>query len=169
VVRIIIDMIFKDLKEAWKPVMELDFEYVGAEINPRFANIIGPGEIIVISTIHVELEGGGGDVNIAMPYAMLEPIRELLDAISSDSGEVDGGWQAALRGEVLRAEVSVNSLLVEKNMTIREVMRLKKGDVIPIDMPDTVILKAEGIPVFEGKVGISDGNYAIQIIDKVKS
>jgi len=48
-------------------------------------------------------------------------------------------------------------------------MRLKKGDVIPIDMPDTVILKAEGIPVFEGKVGISDGNYAIQIIDKVKS
>ncbi len=169
VVRIIIDMIFKDLKEAWKPVMELDFEYVGAEINPRFANIIGPGEIIVISTIHVELEGGGGDVNIAMPYAMLEPIRELLDAISSDSGEVDGGWQAALRGEVLRAEVSINSLLVEKNMTIRDVMRLKKGDVIPIDMPDTVILKAEGIPVFEGKVGISDGNYAIQIIDKVKS
>ncbi|MGZ4953806.1 flagellar motor switch protein FliM [Methylobacter sp.] len=169
VVRIIIDMIFKDLKEAWKPVMELDFEYVGAEINPRFANIIGPGEIIVISTIHVELEGGGGDVNIAMPYAMLEPIRELLDAISSDSGEVDGGWQAALRGEVLRAEVSINSLLVEKSMTIRDVMRLKKGDVIPIDMPETVILKAEGIPVFEGKVGISDGNYAIQIIDKVRS
>ncbi len=168
VVRIIIDMIFKDLKEAWKPVMELDFEYVGAEINPRFANIIGPGEIIVISTIHVELEGGGGDVNIAMPYAMLEPIRELLDAISSDSGEVDGGWQDALRAEVLRAEVRINSLLVEKSMTIRDVMRLKKGDVIPIDMPETVILKAEGIPVFEGKVGISDGNYAIQIIDKVK-
>ncbi|MGR9013352.1 MAG: flagellar motor switch protein FliM [Gammaproteobacteria bacterium] len=169
VVRIIIDMIFKDLKEAWKPVMELDFEYVGAEINPRFANIIGPGEIIVISTIHVELEGGGGDVNIAMPYAMLEPIRELLDAISSDSGEVDGSWQAALRGEVLRAEVEVNSLLVEKVMSIRDIMRLKKGDVIPIEMPETVILKAEGIPVFEGKVGISDGNYAIQIIDKVKS
>ncbi|MFI3186903.1 MAG: flagellar motor switch protein FliM [Methylococcaceae bacterium] len=169
VVRIIIDMIFKDLKEAWKPVMELDFEYVGAEINPRFANIIGPGEIVVISTIHIELEGGGGDVNIVMPYAMLEPIRELLDAISSDSGEVDDGWQLALRGEVLRAKVSVNSLLVEKDMTIRDVMRLKKGDVIPIDMPDTVILKAEGIPVFEGKVGISDGNYAIQIIDKVSS
>ncbi len=169
VVRIIIDMIFKDLKEAWKPVMELDFEYVGSEINPRFANIIGPGEIVVISTIHIELEGGGGDVNIVMPYAMLEPIRELLDAISSDSGEVDDGWQLALRGEVLRAKVSINSLLVEKDMTIRDIMRLKKGDVIPIDMPDTVILKAEGIPVFEGRVGISDGNYAIQIIDKVRS
>jgi len=168
VVRIIIDMIFKDLKEAWRPVMDLDFEYVGSEINPRFANIIGPAEIIVISTIHVELEGGGGDINIAMPYAMLEPIRELLDAISSDSGEIDGSWQIALRDEVMRVEVGVNSQLVEKTMTIRDVMRLKKGDVIPIDMPESVILKAEGIPIFEGKVGTSDGNYAIQIIDKAK-
>ncbi len=168
VVRIIIDMIFKDLKEAWRPVMDLDFEYIGSEINPRFANIIGPAEIIVISTIHVELEGGGGDINIAMPYAMLEPIRELLDAISSDSGEIDGSWQLALKNEVMRVEVSMNSQLVEKTMTIRDVMRLKKGDVIPIDMPESVILKAEGIPVFEGKVGISDGNYAIQIIDKAK-
>lgn len=168
VVRIIIDMIFKDLKEAWRPVMDMDFEYVSSEINPRFANIIGPAEIIVISTIHVELEGGGGDINIAMPYAMLEPIRELLDAISSDSGEIDGSWQAALRSEVMRVEVGVNSQLVEKTMTIRDVMRLKKGDVIPIDMPESVILKAEGIPIFEGKVGLSDGNYAIQIIDKAK-
>ncbi|MFA6052177.1 MAG: flagellar motor switch protein FliM [Candidatus Babeliales bacterium] len=166
VVRIIIDMMFKDLKEAWRPVMELDFEYVGSEINPRFANIIGPADIIVISTIHVELEGGGGDINIAMPYAMLEPIRELLDAITSDSGDVDGSWQTALRGEVMRAEVNINSLLVEKTMTIRDIMQLKKGDVIPIDMPETVILKAEGVPVFEGKVGISDGNYAVQITGK---
>ena len=166
VVRIIIDMMFKDLKEAWRPVMELDFEYVGSEINPRFANIIGPADIIVISTIHVELEGGGGDINIAMPYAMLEPIRELLDAITSDSGDVDGSWQIALRNEVMRAEVNINSLLVEKTMTIRDIMRLKKGDVIPIEMPETVILKAEGVPIFEGKVGISDGNYAVQITNK---
>ncbi len=167
VIRIIIDMLFKDLKEAWKPVMELNFEYVNSEVNPRFANIIGPAEIIVISTIHVELEGGGGDINIAMPYAMLEPIRDLLDVISSDSGDVDDGWQIALRNEIFRAEVSVNSLLAEKTMPIRDVMRLKKGDVIPIEMSDTVILKAQGIPVFEGKVGVSDGNYAIQVIEKV--
>lgn len=167
VVRIMIDMIFKDLKEAWKPVMDIDFEYLSSEINPRFANIIGPGEIVVISTLHIELEGGGGDVNIVMPYAMLEPIRELLDVISSDSGEVDSGWQDSLRDEVMRANVSVNSLLVEKDMSIRDVLLLKKGDVIPIEMPDTVILRAEAIPVFNGKVGTSDGNYAIQIIDKI--
>jgi flagellar motor switch protein FliM len=167
IISLIIEMIFKDLKEAWKPVMELNFEYVSSEVNPRFANIVDPGEIVVISTIHVELEGGGGDINITMPYSMVEPIRDLLDAISGDSGDVDGSWQSALRNEVLRAPLSMNSLLVEKSMSLRDVMRLKKGDVIPIDMPETVKLKAEGIPVFAAKVGISDGNYALQIVEKI--
>jgi flagellar motor switch protein FliM len=167
IITLIIEMIFKDLKEAWKPVMELNFEYVSSEVNPRFANIVDPGEIVVISTIHVELEGGGGDINITMPYSMVEPIRDLLDAISGDSGDVDGSWQVALRNEVLRAELKLNSLLVEKNMSLRDVMQLKKGDVIPIDMPESVKLKAEGIPVFSAKVGVSDGNYALQIIDKI--
>jgi len=167
VIRLIIDLLFKDLKEAWKPVMELEFEYMNSEVNPQFANIVSPAEIVIVSTIHVELEGGGGDINIAMPYAMIEPIRDLLDAVSSDRGEVDGGWQEGLRKEVLRSEVELSSLLVEKTMTIHEVMAFKKGDVIPIDMPENVAIRAEGVPVFKGKVGLSDGNYAIQVIEKL--
>jgi flagellar motor switch protein FliM len=167
VIQIILDMIFKDLQEAWKPVMDLNFEYMSSEINPQFANIVSPSEIVVISTIHVELEGGGGNINIVIPYSMLEPIRELLDAVSSDRTEVDGRWQVALRNEIMRVEVSVDSLLVEKQMSLRDVMHFKKGDVIPIDMPETVQLKVEGVPIFEGKVGVSDGNYAVQIINKL--
>lgn len=167
VIRLIVDLLFKDLKEAWKPVMELEFEYMGSEVNPQFANIVSPSEIVVVSTIHVELEGGGGDINIAMPYAMIEPIRDLLDAVGSDRGEVDGRWQEGLRKEVLRSEVSLNSLLVEKTMTVREVMDFKKGDVIPIDMPETVTVQAEDISIFKGKVGLSDGNYAIQVTEKL--
>lgn len=167
IIRIILEMIFKDLKEAWRPVMELNFEYLSSEVNPQFANIVSPSEVVVISTVHVELEGGGGDINITVPYSMVEPIRDLLDAVISDSGEVDGRWQAALRNEIMRAEVGMESFLMEKSMPIRDVMRLKKGDVIPFDMPETVTLKAEGVPVFVGKIGVSDGNYAIQIIDKV--
>ena len=167
VIRLIIELLFKDLKEAWKPVMDLDFEYMNSEVNPQFANIVSPSEIVIVSTIHVELEGGGGDINIAMPYAMIEPIRDLLDAVSSDRGEVDGSWQEGLRKEVLRSEVGLNSLLVEKTMTVKDVMNFKKGDVIPIDMPETVAIQAEGVAVFKGKVGLSDGNYAIQITEKL--
>lgn len=167
IIRLILDMIFKDLTEAWKPVMDVEFEYINSEVNPQFANIVSPSEIVVISTIHVELEGGGGDINIALPYTMIEPIRELLDAVTSDRGEVDGRWQESLRAEIMRSEVTLNSKLTEKEMSISEVIELKKGDVIPIEMPDTVLLEVENVPVFRGKLGLSDGNYAIEIIEKV--
>ena len=167
VIRLIIDLLFKDLKEAWKPVIELEFEYLNSEVNPQFANIVSPTEIVVVSTIHVELEGGGGDISIAMPYAMIEPIRELLDAVGSDRGEIDGGWQESFRKEVLRSDVSLNSMLVEKKMTIKDVMGFQKGDVIPIDMPESVTVQAEGVSIFKGKVGLSDGNYAVQVKEKL--
>lgn len=167
IIRLIIDMIFKDFSEAWKPVMDMEFEYINSEVNPQFANIVSPSEIVVISTIHVELEGGGGDINIAMPYSMIEPIRELLDAVTSDRGEVDGRWQESLRIEIMRSEVTLHSILIEKDMKISEVIELKKGDVIPIEMPETVVLEVESVPVFRGRLGLSDGNYAIQITDKM--
>jgi flagellar motor switch protein FliM len=167
IIRLIIDLLFKDLKEAWKPVMDIEFEYMNSEVNPQFANIISPSEVVVVSTIHIELEGGGGDINIAMPYAMVEPIRELLDAVNSDRGEVDGTWQENLRKEVLRSEVILNSSLIEKEMTIKEVMNFQKGDVIPIEMPETVVVQADAVGIFKGKVGLSDGNYAIQVTEKL--
>ncbi|MGR9115088.1 MAG: flagellar motor switch protein FliM [Gammaproteobacteria bacterium] len=167
VIRMLIDMIFKDLHEAWKPVMGVQFEYMTSEVNPQFANIVSPSEIVVISTVHVELEGGGGDIHVVMPYAMIEPIRELLDQVTSDRGETDGRWQDSLRKNVMNVNVMLDSVLVEKKVTVRDILHLKKGDVIPIEMPDNVKLRAQSMPVFEGKVGLSDGNYAIQIIKKI--
>ena len=167
IVMIFVELVFKDLKEAWKPVLPLEFDYLSSEINPRFANIIEPGELIVVSTFHVDLEGGGGDIHIALPYTMLEPIRDLLDVINTSQDDVDDNWYDSLYREVMRVAIPVNSVLVEKNMSIRSVLELKKGDVIPIDLPDFVSLNAAHVPVFTGKVGISDGNYAVQITDRI--
>ncbi|MBZ4201737.1 MAG: flagellar motor switch protein FliM [Methylovulum sp.] len=166
VIKLVIDILFKDLKIAWKPVIELDFEYLGSETNPQFANIVSPAEIVVISALHIELEGGGGDINITMPYSMLEPIRDLLVAISSDAGETDGSFQIGLRNELLRTEMEANCLLVEKNITLRDVMSFKKGDIIPFDMAKTLTLDIGGVRVFDCKVGVSDGNYAVQILNQ---
>jgi flagellar motor switch protein FliM len=167
IVALIVDLIFKDQREAWKPVLGLDFEYLSSEINPRFANIIEPTELIVVSTVHVDLEGGGGDIHIALPYSMLEPIRDLLDVINNNNDDVDENWYDSLYHEVMRVGIPINSLLVQKNMSIRSVLQLKKGDVIPIEMPDFVALNAANVPIFRGKVGVSDGNYAIQIIEPI--
>jgi flagellar motor switch protein FliM len=167
VIQILIDMIFNDLKEAWEPVMALNFEYMSSEVNPYFANIVSAEDIVVVTTVNIMLEGSGGSINIVMPYSMIEPIRALLNVIGDDSDETNIQWKVALRNEILGVELSLNSPLVEKTLSIREVLHLKKGDVIPIDMPKTVLLKVEGVPVFTGKACASEGYHAVQIIDKV--
>jgi flagellar motor switch protein FliM len=168
VIHLLLDLVFKDLQEAWKPVMKVDFEYLNSEVNPQFANIVSPSEIVVVSTIHVELDGGGGDIHITLPYAMIEPIRELLDAgIQSDRGEIDTRWELALRADLMSAKIDLQSTLIEKTITVRDVLNIKAGDVIPIEMPDFVHLTAEGLPIFKGRVGVSDTNYAIQITQKL--
>lgn len=169
VIRIVLDLLFKDLKEAWEPVMKILFVYLSSEVNPQFANIVSPSEVVVISTFHVELDGGGGDFHVTVPYSMLEPIRELLDAgTQSDREERDERWMTALREEVQGAEVGLVSTLTEVTLSVEELLRLRVGDVIPIKMPETVLVKAEGIPIFRGYYGISGEKRAIKVMEFIK-
>ena len=75
VVRMVLDQAFLDMKEAWHAIMEVNFEYLNSEVNPAMANIVGPSEAVVVSTFHIELDGGGGDLHVTMPYSMIEPVR----------------------------------------------------------------------------------------------
>ncbi len=169
VIRRVLDLTFEDLRHAWKPVLELEFEFQNSEVNPQFANIVSPTEVVVVSTFHVELEGGGGTLHVTMPYSMVEPIRDLLDAgVQSDRSEVDERWRIAIREEMKSAMVEVSSTLAETTVSFRELMEMKPGDIIPIDMPETVVLDVEGVPVFRGRLGVSGGNKAIQILEPVR-
>ncbi len=169
VVKSVLQKIFEDLKEAWAPVMDVDFEHIGSEVNPHFANIVTPSEVVVVSTIHVELDNGGGDIHITMPYSMLEPIREQLDAgVQSDSSEVDQRWNNSLREEIKSAPVEVTSTLTKASISLRELNNLKVGDVIPVDVPELVSAEVEGIPVFRGQYGLSRGNRAIKVVEMIR-
>ena len=169
VIDIVLKDAFNDLVEAWKPVMPINFEFINMEVNPQFANIVSPTEVIVVSTFHVELDGGGGDFMVAMPYSMLEPIREILDAgVQSDTSEKDERWAYALREDIKKANVSLSSTLTEVKLTLRDVMNFKAGDVIPIDMPKEVVLEAEGVSLFKGQYGVHNGNMAIKITSQVE-
>lgn len=169
VIMMMLEQAFGDLKKAWAPVMPIEFEYVNSEVNPQFANIVSPTEVVVVSAFHVELDGGGGDLHVTIPYAMIEPIREHLDTgLQSDRSEVDERWTRALSEEVKVAEVEVHSMLTETTMTLRDVTKLKPGDVIPIDLPETVLLRAEGIPVVRGTFGVSNGKNAIKVVERIR-
>ncbi|MBT10890.1 MAG: flagellar motor switch protein FliM, partial [Oceanospirillaceae bacterium] len=122
VVQLVLSQVFSDMIEAWAPVVKLDFEYVGSEVNPAMANIVSPSEVVVVSTFHIELDGGGGDLHLTFPYSMIEPIREVLDAgVQSDVDDVDERWMQSLREDILEARVPVHGTLVDRQITLREV------------------------------------------------
>ncbi len=168
VVKMLLELIFDDMIEAWKPVLDVSFEYLGSEVNPQFANIVSPSEVVVVTTFNIDLEAGGGDLHFVMPYSMVEPIRDLLDAgVQSDRGDKDERWERALRSRIKHADLELNSTLAETTITVKEMAELKKGDIIPLDIPEMVEVCTSDIPLFRGQLGMADGNYAIKIREKI--
>jgi len=166
VVQMVLEQAFVDLAEAWKAVMPIEFEYINSEVNPSMANIVSPSEVVVVSTFHVELDGGGGELHITLPYSMIEPIREILDAgLQSDSDEVDDRWVKALREDVMAACVDLECDVVRREITLRDIVDLKVGDVIPVEMPEYQVVTANGVPMFRTTLGQSRGNLALKIQD----
>lgn len=168
VVQLLLERLFEDLTKSWEPVMNLDFNYLNSEINPQFANIVGPTEVVVVQKFRMELDGGGGEFHIVMPYSMLEPIRELLDTgMQGDQAKIDHRWTSSLKEELNQAVIEIDSSMCHTKMTIAEVLNLNEGDVIPIDMPDVVTVRAAKIPIFRGVLGNSNGKNAVQYVTPI--
>jgi len=160
----ILQKVFEDMEESWGPVLEVEYEFLNSEVNPQFANIVSPSEVVVVSTFSIELDGGGGEMHVVYPYLMLEPIRELLDAgVLSDSVEMDDRWSVALREEILDATLEVESTLTTTELTVAQVRDLQVGDILPIELPKNVNLLAAGVPVYQCEYGEHGGKKALKI------
>ena len=169
VVRMVLEQAFVDLKEAWQAIMEVNFEYINSEVNPAMANIVGPSEAIVVSTFHIELDGGGGDLHVTMPYSMIEPVREMLDAgFQSDLDDQDERWVNALRQDVLDVDVPIGATVARRQLRLRDILHMQPGDIIPVEMPEEMIMRANGVPAFKVKMGSHKGNLALQVIEPIE-
>ena len=169
VVRMVLEQAFVDLQEAWQAIMEVNFEYINSEVNPAMANIVGPSEAVVVSTFHIELDGGGGDLHVTMPYSMIEPVREMLDAgFQSDLDDQDERWVNALRQDVLDVDVPIGATVARRQLRLRDILHMQPGDVIPVDMPEEMIMRANGVPAFKVKMGSHKGNLALQVIEPIE-
>lgn len=166
VVKLLLKQTFIDLSEAWAPIMAIEPEHIHSEVNPHFANVIGPREYIVVNRFEVSLEGSGGAFHIAYPYSMLDPIRESLDSGMArlPSENEDEKWREKLRDQLKEARIELSSALGTRDITLRELSRLKVGDVIPLRLNETVTLKVEQVPMFTGEFGIHNKNNAIKIL-----
>jgi flagellar motor switch protein FliM len=169
IIHMVLRSVFADLHEAWSHVATLDFEFVQAEMNPHFANIVSPSEIVVITSFHIELDGGGGNLHVTMPYSMIEPLREILDAgVASDRVEKDERWLNCLREEIEDAEVQLTTRLGRSSITLAALLNLKAGDIVPCDFLGKVTVLAEEVPVFRGSFGLAHGRQAVKVEEKVR-
>ena len=164
VIEKVVHMCFDELVKAWQPIMKVEFTYHNHEVNPHLANIVSPSEVIVVSSFHIDLEGGGGDIHVVFPYSMIEPIRSILDAgVQSDMSNADDRWSVLLKEELLHAKVQLTGLFAEKELKVSDLINFQAGDIIPIEMPDQVTLMADDMPIMRGQYGEHKGNVAIKI------
>lgn len=168
IIQMLLKIVFEDYKDAWTSILDVSFEYLDSEVNPSMANIVSPSEIVVISSFHIELDGGGGDFHICLPYTMLEPIRELLYAGVQDNKDGhDIRWTKALRDELMDVEVELETKMLEINASVAEIMDLKEGDILPIRVPDNATIAVEGLPTYRAKLGRVKENLALQVTEKI--
>ncbi|WP_395168566.1 flagellar motor switch protein FliM [Piscirickettsia salmonis] len=168
IVMLLLETIFIDYKEAWAPVLDVNFEYQSSEVNPAMANIVGPTEAIFVSTFQIELNGGGGKLQIGFPYPMIEPIRDILDAgIQSDSTDIDTRWIQSLHHEIVGAPLRVTADLAKVELSAREIMQLKAGQIIPFEMPEEVQVFVQDTPAYMAKLGQANGNLAIELVKEI--
>jgi flagellar motor switch protein FliM len=160
----ILNVVFAEYEKAWKPVYEVEFEYVRSEMNTQFANIATPSEIVVAFTFTIELSGNSAEMHFCLPYSMIEPIRDVLySTMHSEQAGSDQRWTGMLRRQLLAAEVELTAPLGGVQIKLGDVAKLKVGDVVPINLDDLLSVKVDGVPLLECRYGVNNGQYALKI------
>jgi flagellar motor switch protein FliM len=164
VIQMFMEAVIAGLEDAWAPVLVARVEFVNREMNPHFANLVSPTEIVVVSKLRVDLEGKGGEIHVTLPYAMLEPLKDTLRAgMQSDRADREERWSRLLRDELEDSEVDVVTRLGSATSTVGSLMDMRPGDIIPFDFDGRATLLSDGIPLFSGALAQQRGRHAVRI------
>ena len=157
-------VICAEYKKAWKGVYPLELEYQRSEMQPQFANIATPSEIVVSTAFQLEIGDLAGTIHICMPYAAMEPIRDVLySSTQGESVEVDRRWVQVLTREIQSAEVTLVAELARTDATVEQLLSMKAGDFIELDREPRIRASVGGVPVFDCQYGTHNAKYAIRI------
>jgi flagellar motor switch protein FliM len=165
IIQRMLDVVFDEYHKAWAPVFPLEFHYQRAEMHTQFANVATPSEIVVATSFRLEFsDAAAGSIHICLPYSMLEPVRDLLyNAVQGDSTEHDHRWVKLLSRQVQDAEVELVAILAKANATFNDLLKMKPGDVIPINVHEMLPVLIDGVPIMDAHYGIYNGRYALSV------
>ena len=166
----ITDMAFNSLKTAWMPVSPIDIEFQRSEINPQFATIVTPTEVVIISRFEVDIEGAVSKFMICIPYSMIEPIKEkLYSGFQSEQLEVDHRWIERFKERLKESELNIKVDIGTASISSRDFLKIKEGDVIVLDkrIEDPLVVDIENLPKFIAYPGKLNNNVAVKIISEI--
>ena len=160
----LVETIGAEFKKAWAGIYPIELEYQRSEMQPQFANIATPSEIVVSTAFTLEIGDVTGAIHFCFPYAMLEPIRDTLySTVQGDAVEPDKRWVNLLKNQIQDAEVELVAELATARATVEQLLGFRPGDFIELDMEPIIQAKVDGVPVFDCQYGMNDGHYAIKI------
>jgi flagellar motor switch protein FliM len=163
IIKRLLNLTLDSYGSAWQPVYPLDFEYIRSEMHARLANIVSPNEVVINTTFQIEFGPVGGTLNVCIPYSMIEPIRDLLSNPLQDEIEVDKRWIKQLSRQVQSADVELKVEFLTVQSSIGQLLKLKVGDVLPVEIPETVVARVNGVPIMKCGYGTSNGRYALRV------
>jgi flagellar motor switch protein FliM len=160
----LVETIGAEFKKAWAGIYPIELEYQRSEMQPQFANIATPSEIVVSTAFTLEIGDVTGAIHFCFPYAMLEPIRDTLySTVQGDAVEPDKRWVNLLKNQIQDAEVELVAELATARATVEQLLGFRPGDFIELDMEPVIQTKVDGVPVFDCQYGVNNGHYAIKI------
>jgi flagellar motor switch protein FliM len=160
----LVDVITNEYKKAWHGIYPLELEYQRSEMQPQFANIATPSEIVVATSFTLEVGDTSGTIHFCIPYSTLEPIRDVLySTIQGDASEPDRRWVNLMKQQIQSANVELVAELAQAPATVEQLLSFKVGDFIELDLHQAIQAKVVGVPVFDCHYGTSNGKYALKV------
>ncbi len=163
IVRRIMDGLLNEYEKAWKSVHEMKFDFMRQETNFAFAKITSPEEMVMHAKFTIDINGREGDVDLCIPFWVLEPLKGILYENMQLVTEPDKVWVDKLNNEVQSAQVQAVAVLARKEMLLGDVLSMAVGEIIPIEIVDPVTVYVDGLPVIRGKYGVKNGRYAVKV------
>ena len=160
----LVEVICAEFKKAWHGIYPLELEHQRSEMQPQFANIATPSEIVVATSFTLDIGDTSGAMHICIPYSTLEPIRDVLySTVQGDSTEPDRRWINLLKTQIEAAEVQLVAELASTPTTVEQLLAYKPGDFIELDLDPAIQAKVDGVPLLDCHYGTANGRYALKI------
>ncbi|ERF86207.1 flagellar motor switch protein FliM [Bradyrhizobium viridifuturi] len=170
-VKRLVEVVLSDAEQAFRPLSPVTFSIDRLETNPRFAAISRPANAAILVRLRIDMEDRGGNVELLLPYATIEPIRNvLLQMFMGEKFGRDPIWEGHFATEVAQAEIAVDAVLYEADIPLKELMKLKVGDTLPLDIRSDALVSVRcgNVTLTEGRMGRVGDRVAIRVTKNLR-